>query len=282
MRNWTKHLPTQNYYVSTRAVSVNTGQLTLSTHSSVSALFFTSLSKTISCKLYLYPVCTLVAECGHFHFDLLCNGTLEQRVCWVKDLISSQILNCSEISQEVSSPPPLRLPPSLPSSSSSSVLLFRLLSLRLSFLSAGTQTGGVQRGKWRKKKKLEEQKWGGGGRGGGGWLVSVNILEAASTYFFKMHSTTSAAEFSWYESAGLPWHIFLSVCLTMWHTLKCLTFYFNLLSLFSKRRYIFIIRVFTKAISPRTRYCQSKSRYSIHFLRINFTLCIHWTLNIAC
>lgn len=134
---------------------------------------------------------------------------------------------------------------------------------------------GGRRRNWRNRNEEEEDV-------GGGWLVSVNILEAASTYFFKMHSTTSAAEFSWYESAGLPWHIFLSVCLTMWHTLKCLTFYFNLLSLFSKRRYIFIIRVFTKAISPRTRYCQSKSRYSIHFLHINFTLCIHWTLNIAC
>lgn len=132
--------------------------------------FFTLLSRTISHKLYLYPVYTLVAECGHFHFDLLCNGTLEQRVCWVKDLISSQILNCSEISQEALAPPP----PPLPSSSSSSVLLFRLLSLRLSFLSAGTQTGGVQRGKWRKKNKLEGQK--GGGRGGGlaGWSLSTS------------------------------------------------------------------------------------------------------------
>lgn len=205
--------------------------------------FFTLLSRTISHKLYLYPVYTLVAECGHFHFDLLCNGTLEQRVCWVKDLISSQILNCSEISQEALAPPP----PPLPSSSSSSVLLFRLLSLRLSFLSAGTQTGGVQRGKWRKKNKLEGQK--GGGRGGGGWLAGLCQHPGSFLHFFKNVFDDRILPI-WISRSTLALMAYFLSYLFVW---RCGTpsnvwpFYFNLLSFFVHKKQFIINWVFTKA-----------------------------------
>lgn len=45
-----------------------------------------------------------------------------------------------------------------------------LLALRLCFLSVGTQTGGVQRGKLRKRKKDES-----GGGWGGGWGTAVGV-----------------------------------------------------------------------------------------------------------
>lgn len=204
--------------------------------------FFTLLSRTISHKLYLYPVYTLVAECGHFHFDLLCNGTLEQRVCWVKDLISSQILNSSEISQEALAPPP-RLPSHPPPPRRFSSFVFSpyvFPSSQLGLKPAEFKGGnGGRRINWRDRKEED----------GGGWLAGLCQHPGSFLHFFKNVFDDRILPI-WISRSTLALMAYFLSYLFVW---RCGTpsnvwpFYFNLLSFFVHKKQFIINWVFTKA-----------------------------------